>query len=79
MKCPVCKTETVCQIVTYSQIYNGQLVAVENVPADVCPRCGEQYFAKETADQIQKIIYSGDATKKLEVPLYNYSKEVKTS
>ena len=79
MKCPVCKTETVAQVITYSQVYNGQLVAVENVPADVCPRCGEQYFSAATADEIQKVIYSGDAPKKLEVPLFNYSKGVKAS
>ena len=74
MQCLVCKTDTTSQLITYSQIYNGQLVAVENVPADVCPRCGEQYFSKETADQIQKVIYSGDAAKKLEVPLFDYSR-----
>ena len=74
MQCLVCKTETVNRLVTYSQVYNGQLLAVENVPADVCPRCGEQYFAKETVDKIQKVIYSGDATKKLEIPVFDYSK-----
>ncbi len=78
MQCLVCKTETVNQLITYSQIYNGQLVAVENVPADVCPRCGEQYFDKETADQIQKVIYAGNASRKLEVPLFDYPKGVKT-
>jgi HTH-type transcriptional regulator / antitoxin MqsA len=78
MKCLVCKTETVTQVVTYSQEYNGQLVAVENVPADVCPRCGEQYFAPETVDKIQKVIYSGDTAKKLEIPVFDYSKKVKT-
>jgi len=79
MQCSVCKTETVSQLITYSQIYNGQVVAVKNVPADVCPRCGEQYFAAETADKIQKVIYSGNATKKLEIPLFDYSKKVGTS
>jgi len=78
MQCLVCKTETVSRLVTYSQIYNGQLLAVENVPADVCPRCGEQYFAKETADKIQKVIYSGDATKKLEITGFVYSKVAKS-
>jgi len=78
MLCLVCKTDTTSQLVIYSQVHNGQLVAVENVPADVCPRCGEQYFAPETADKIQKVIYSGDATKKLEIPLFDYSKAAKT-
>lgn len=78
MQCLVCKTDTTSQLVIYSQVYNGQVVAVENVPTELCPRCGEQYFSGETADKIQKVIYAGDVTKKLGVFLFDYSKIVRT-
>jgi len=74
MQCLVCKAETINQLITYTQFYNSQLVAIEKVPAEVCPRCGEQYFTKETTDKIQKVIYSGATKKKLEIPLFDFSK-----
>jgi YgiT-type zinc finger domain-containing protein len=78
MRCSICQIKTVKRLIMHSQVHSGRLLAVENVPADVCPRCGEQYFAKETADKIQKVIYSGDATKRLEIPVFDYSKAAET-
>jgi hypothetical protein len=43
-------------LVTYTLEINGQFYIIENVPARVNTETGEQYFAPETVEQIQKII-----------------------
>ena len=70
-KCSVCRGETTPQKMTYTQWYEGKLVAVENVTADVCQNCGEEYFSPETANKIQEAITSSKQAKTMEVPVYS--------
>ncbi|HAJ27242.1 MAG TPA: hypothetical protein DCG53_08375 [Syntrophus sp. (in: bacteria)] len=44
------------QYVTYALEMDGKFYLVEHVPARVCLETGEQYFAPETVEKIQKII-----------------------
>ena len=37
--CSVCHGKTTRKYITYTQWYRGELVAVENVPAEVCENC----------------------------------------
>ena len=69
-KCSVCHGETVSKNITYTQWYKGKLVVIENVPAEVCPICGEEYFSSEVAGRIQEAIRSHGASKTIEVPVY---------
>ncbi len=43
--------------VTYTLEMNGKFYIVENVPARVCVETGEQFFAPETVEQLQKVIW----------------------
>jgi YgiT-type zinc finger domain-containing protein len=44
MKCVVCKqSETVTGVTTVTLERNGLTLVVKNVPARVCPNCGEAY------------------------------------
>ncbi|MFA5180899.1 MAG: YgiT-type zinc finger protein [Syntrophales bacterium] len=45
------------QYVTYTLEMAGKFYLVEHVPARVCLETGEQYFAPETVEKIQKIIW----------------------
>jgi len=45
--------------VTYTVEINGKLIIIENVPARVSVRTGEQFFAPETVEQIHRIV-NGD-------------------
>ena len=38
---------------------DGDYVLVEQVPAEVCDRCGEQSFSLETAENIRRAVASG--------------------
>jgi len=69
-KCSVCHSETVSKIITYTQWYEGKLIAVQNVPAEVCPTCGEEYFSPEVTDKIQKVIELHNSITTLQVPVY---------
>jgi len=52
---------------------NGKFYLVEHVPAKVCLETGEQYFAPETVDKIQKIIWGQKKLIKfIETPVYEF-------
>ena len=62
------------RFVTYSLEMEGKFYIVENVPARVNEETGEQYFAPETVEQIQKMIRGNVAPKKtVETPVFDYS------
>ena len=73
-QCLVCHNETEKRLITYIQEYQGKWVAVKDVPADICPICGEQYFDPDTADRIQNTIYSQETEMTLDIPLYEFEK-----
>lgn len=62
------------QNVTYTIELDGKFYIVENVPARVNEETGEQYFAPETVEQLQKKIRGNDRPKKtVETPVFDYS------
>jgi YgiT-type zinc finger domain-containing protein len=61
------------QYVTYTLEMDGKFYLVEHVPAKVCLETGEQYFAPETVDKIQKIIWGQKKPIKfIETPVYEF-------
>jgi len=60
--------------VTYTLAHGGMFYIIEQVPARVCQETGEQFFAPETVEQIQKIIRSRKKPDRLiETPVYKYA------
>lgn len=45
------------QKVTYTLEYGGRFIIIENVPARVCLETGEQYFAPQTVEQLQRMAW----------------------
>ena len=72
-KCSVCHGKTISKTITYTQWYKEKLIAVEKVPAEVCPTCGEEYFSPDVADKIQKGIESHSISRTLNIPVYQFS------
>jgi YgiT-type zinc finger domain-containing protein len=61
------------QSVTYTLEMDGKFYIVEHVPARVCLETGEQYFAPETVEKIQKIIWGQrKPVKVIETPVYEF-------
>lgn len=72
--CSVCGSKLKEEKITYSQAIGKKFYIVENVTAQVCPQCGEQYLSPATVDAIQELIESKKTPPKIrEVPVYYLS------
>ena len=67
-QCFVCGGKLERRFVTYTKEHHGQLVAIGNVPAEVCGKCGEEYFTPQVADELQRIVRQEKWTQTLVVP-----------
>ena len=60
--------------VSYTVEVEGKLIVVENVPARVCLETGEQFFAPETVERLQKMIRElRKPTRVIEVPVFEFA------
>jgi len=60
--------------VTYTLEVNGQLYAVENVPARVNLDTGEQLFSPDTVERLQELIWEHkQPIRVMQVPVYEYA------
>ncbi|MDA3948857.1 MAG: YgiT-type zinc finger protein [Spirochaeta sp.] len=60
--------------VTYTIQHLGKIYVIEHVPAHVCRETGEEYFAPETVEHIQRIITSDRTPDRvIETPVFEYS------
>ncbi len=74
--CSVCEGKLKTEKITYTQEIRGKFFIVENVTAQVCPYCGEQYLSPETVEVIRELIESkSKPVKTQEVPVYYYLKK----
>jgi HTH-type transcriptional regulator/antitoxin MqsA len=67
-KCHVCggmaaKSEFVSEVF----MIDGRRVLVERIPAQVCERCGEATFSRETTEKVRRLVH--DARPAKTVPL----------
>lgn len=57
-KCHVCgSTESHEGLVSEIFQLDGKPVLVENIPAQVCLRCGEEIFSRETTEKVRQIVH----------------------
>jgi YgiT-type zinc finger domain-containing protein len=57
-KCHVCgSTEARSELVSDVFQVDGKPVLVENIPAQVCVRCGEEVFDRDTAEKVRKLVH----------------------
>ncbi len=68
--CSICHSKVRAQKITYTQWYENHLIAVENVPAEVCSNCGEEYFSPDVADKVQKAIKLKKSVKAMKIPVF---------
>ena len=57
-KCHDCRSEE-SHTEYVSEIFNidSKFYLVENIPAEVCSRCGQEIFSAETAEQIRLMLH----------------------
>ena len=57
-KCHVCgSTNAHEELVSEVFQIDGRPVLVENIPAQVCERCGEEIFSKETVEKVRLLVH----------------------
>ena len=61
------------QKVTYTLEMNGKFFLIENVPARVNVETGEQYFSPKTVDHLQQVVWKGQPTRTVTLPIYEFT------
>ncbi len=71
--CTYCGSDTREDIVRAAFWGRQGLLAIEDIPARVCQRCGEQFYDEQTAQRIENIVDgSADApTRQILVPMFS--------
>lgn len=73
-ECPVCRNAMVSKPIRHVQTWKDRVVVFENVPAEVCSRCGEVLFSGPVVDRLNRVLWSmSPATRTMEVPVYDLS------
>lgn len=80
-KCHVCHSEeSHTEFVDEIFQINEKFYLVENIPAIVCSRCGEETFNRETTERIRVMLHgSAEPIKSISVDVFSYSSESKAS
>ncbi len=74
-KCHICGSNDIkTELVKETFEIEGRLLIIENIPAQVCQRCGEVTFSSEIAENI-RLIATGNKkpTKTLPVEVFAFS------
>ncbi len=61
-------------IVTYTLERDGKFYIIENVPARISERTGEEFFLPATVERIQQIILTGSKpARTIETPVFKFA------
>ncbi len=75
MKCEVCAAaDRVEQRIRYSLTIDGQLLVVDNVPAEVCPNCGEVTLSPSVVNSLYKIVETpAEPLRTIQTPVFDFA------
>ena len=73
LRCEHCGSRTEEDLVRAAFWSDRGLIAIEDVPARVCRACGEQFYDRETARRIEKLVAgpAGEAKQEILVPVFS--------
>ena len=74
-KCHVCgSTESREELVSEIFHIDGKPVLVENIPAQVCARCGEHIFSRQTTENVRLLVHGkAKPIKSVKMDVFAYS------
>lgn len=74
MKCVFCGGKAEKKIVTFCYEEDDKYLFVENVPAEVCTKCGERTYSPEVTDELLRFARAEfKPTKTIKVPVFNFA------
>ena len=70
-KCHVCGA-TAARNEFVSEVFaiDGRRVLVEHIPAQVCVRCGEPTFSRETGEEIRRLVHEQPPAKTVSLDVF---------
>ncbi len=73
--CHICNSSNFTEkLVKETFEVEGKLVLVENIPAQVCSRCGEITFSSETAENIRLMLHNNQKPdKSIQVDVFAFT------
>jgi YgiT-type zinc finger domain-containing protein len=74
--CAVCGGALKATTITHEEKRDSQIYLFQNVPAKVCTACGEIWIDEEVMQQIDQLIETGVPVRKVETPVYDFSRAV---
>ena len=74
MKCSIegCPGAYEQKTVVHTVRFRGQTIVIDNVPAEICPVCGDVLLSPETVRQIETLLRT-NATPVRMIPMYEYA------
>ncbi|MFQ5861603.1 MAG: YgiT-type zinc finger protein [Candidatus Brocadiales bacterium] len=74
MRCTFCGGKVEKKSVTFSYEEADKFLLVENVPAEVCTKCGEKTYSPEVTDELLRFAKAeAKPTKTLTVPVFDFA------
>ena len=78
MKCIMCKGSIIPQRHTFIQELENCIIIIKNVPALVCPQCGEVYYNDEVSEKLEEIVNRLQNIVK-DVAIFEYEKVIEAA
>ncbi len=77
MKCVFCGGKTENKQVAFTYEEDDGYLIVENVPAEVCTKCGEKTYSPEVTDELLKFArHDFHPIKTVKVPVFDFAERV---
>ncbi|MBI5237878.1 MAG: type II toxin-antitoxin system MqsA family antitoxin [Deltaproteobacteria bacterium] len=74
MKCVFCGGEAERKLVTFSYEEDDKYLLVENVPAEVCAKCGEKTYSPQVTDELLRFAKEEfKPAKTIAVPVFDFA------
>jgi YgiT-type zinc finger domain-containing protein len=81
MLCPRCSGATAATTVRTAIWRGDELVVVEDIPAQVCEACVEQYYDEDVSDALRQLMERGfpasEAKKEIHVPVFSLAGRIR--
>jgi YgiT-type zinc finger domain-containing protein len=74
--CAVCGGRLEATTITHEERKGTHIYLFQNVPANVCSACGEMWIDEEVLQQIDRLIETGVPVRKVETPVYDFTRAV---
>lgn len=78
-ECHVCGEPMIEKLVKMDFWIQGELIVIEDVPAGVCPQCGEKIVNAKVGKQLSAILENSNtqsASRNITVPVYPFLQKV---